>query len=257
MNRRTSSSTRHIHSHANDGRLLPDDQAGLHPLHVGDAVRWRATGSRTARRWRRSCLVAGLYVAEVHDHTVTPLGTLYGTVAVVATVPRSAHRLVGSGGSASTPPPALPPSPLIALAMLAPSPPRRRLPTWRRLEPDRRPRVAPDRPARSRSPRTCPTTTCSAVRGPLTYQVLGHVKTIATIGATVLVLRPRDREEPAGSRSMVGVVSYTEVTRRASASRASGLAADGGLPAPAVAARDRPLSAHEPCGRVIAEDDDL
>ncbi len=31
-------------------------------------------------------LVGGLYVAEVHDHTVTPLGTLYGAVAVVATV---------------------------------------------------------------------------------------------------------------------------------------------------------------------------
>ena len=31
-------------------------------------------------------LVGGLYVADVHDHTVTPLGTLYGAVAVVATV---------------------------------------------------------------------------------------------------------------------------------------------------------------------------
>mmetsp|Transcript_12947 Transcript_12947/g.39912 ORF Transcript_12947/g.39912 Transcript_12947/m.39912 type:complete len:339 (+) Transcript_12947:222-1238(+) len=31
-------------------------------------------------------LVGGLYVAEVHDHTATPLGTAYAAVAVVATV---------------------------------------------------------------------------------------------------------------------------------------------------------------------------
>ena len=36
--------------------------------------------------WLIYAQVGGLYVAEVHDHTVTPLGTLYGAVAVVATV---------------------------------------------------------------------------------------------------------------------------------------------------------------------------
>ena len=53
---------------------------------------------------------------------------------------------------------------------------------------------------------------------PLTYQVLGHVKTIATIGFSVVVfgLETNAKNLLGLFVAMVGVVSYTEVTRRAS-----------------------------------------
>ena len=68
-------------------------------------------------------LVGGLYVAEVHDHTVTPLGTLYGAVAVVATVlaqraTASSQRRLRVDSNQLL----YHTSPLIALAMLAASP---------------------------------------------------------------------------------------------------------------------------------------
>ena len=83
-------------------------------------------------------LVGGLYVAEVHDHTVTPLGTLYGAVAVVATV--LAQRLVAAAAPRRLEPAALP--------HVAPDRPgdARRVPPVRRRRPsggarlDRRPR---------------------------------------------------------------------------------------------------------------------
>ena len=56
---------------------------------------------------------------------------------------------------------------------------------------------------------------------PLTYQVLGHVKTIATIGFSVVVfgLETNAKNLLGLFVAMVGVVSYTEVTRRASVAR--------------------------------------
>ena len=68
-------------------------------------------------------LVGGLYVAEVHDHTVTPLGTLYGAVAVVATVlaqraTASSQRRLRVDSNQLL----YHTSPLIALALLAASP---------------------------------------------------------------------------------------------------------------------------------------
>ena len=161
-------------------------------------------------------LVGGLYVAEVHDHTVTPLGTLYGAVAVVATVlaqraTASSQRRLRVDSNQLL----YHTSPLIALAMLAASPlcddvahlaaldwtadlggdvlwscavwkstselcyPEKYCvdfvslhaiePTWPRgqcrVDGVGRPKFDfHTGPARSRSPRTCRTTTCSAVR---------------------------------------------------------------------------------------------
>jgi len=161
-------------------------------------------------------LVGGLYVAEVHDHTVTPLGTLYGAVAVVATVlaqraTASSQRRLRVDSNQLL----YHTSPLIALAMLAASPlcddvahlaaldwtadlrgdvlwscavwkstselcyPEKYCvdfvslhaiePTWPRgqcrVDGVGRPKFDfHTGPARSRSPRTCRTTTCSAAR---------------------------------------------------------------------------------------------
>ena len=78
---------------------------------------------------------------------------------------------------------------------------------------------------------------------PLTYQVLGHVKTIATIGFSVVVfgLETNAKNLLGLFVAMVGVVSYTEVTRRASVARERRRLRDEpteAAPAPAVAPRE-------------------
>ena len=189
-------------------------------------------------------LVGGLYVAEVHDHTVTPLGTLYGAVAVVATVlaqraTASSQRRLRVDSNQLL----YHTSPLIALAMLAASP----------LCDDVAHLAALDWTADLGGDVlwSCALALAANVSNyyvlgrtsPLTYQVLGHVKTIATIGFSVVVfgLETNAKNLLGLFVAMVGVVSYTEVTRRASVARERRRLRDEpteAAPAPAVAPRE-------------------
>ena len=197
-------------------------------------------------------LVGGLYVAEVHDHTVTPLGTLYGAVAVVATAtaPRNQRATVAplvAAAAASqrrlrvdsnqllyhT-------SPLIALAMLAASPlcddvAHLAALDWTatsgtnvsnyRAGPCSMAYQVRRRDGRVTGRRVHPTTTCDRPHGPprhepLTYQVLGHVKTIATIGFSVVVFGLETNARTCGSFRGDGRRRVLhDVTRRASVAR--------------------------------------
>ena len=144
-------------------------------------------------------LVGGLYVAEVHDHTVTPLGTLNGAVAVVATVlaqraTASSQRRLRVDSNQLL----YHTSPLIALAMLAASPVRRRRPPGgARL--DRRPR--------GRRPRSCAVWNQILRRSVLKHRVVLHAIDARSM-AWHAGSSPLDRAMTAASLPRNDVVGY-------------------------------------------------
>jgi len=167
-------------------------------------------------------LVGGLYVAEVHDHTVTPLGWLYASIAVVATVlaqranASAQHRLRIDSNQLLCHT-----SPLIALGLFAASPLCDDVAHLAAL--DWTPNLVSDI-AWSCALALAANVSNYYVLGrtsPLTYQVLGHVKTTCTIGFSVVVfgLKTNAKNLLGIFVAMSGVVAYTEVTRRAAVER--------------------------------------